>query len=319
MDPVVMAAQETRAPELQPADKRLLVVLVPAFNEAESIEKVIQSLRDATAGLIGLQVRIYVVDDGSTDDTGARARAAGADRVLRHQVNQGLGAAVRTGLAAARDDRADILLKFDADLQHDPADIPKMLQPILDDQAEVVYGNRFKGMEYRMPFVRRAGNFAFTRLMRWLTGWPLRDSQPGILAVSRPYLERFYLPGDYNYTQQILLDAFHKGLRFAHVPVTFRQRVAGRSFVSLKYPFKVIPQLIMVLVGVRPLRVFGPIGLAFLLLGFGVAGVEMVQWARGLAPEPVGHVNLAMGSILFGLQTLFFGLIADLIVKQNRR
>ncbi len=194
-----------------------------------------------------------------------------------------------------------------------------MVAPILEDQAEIVYGNRFKGMQYRMPFVRRAGNFVFTRLMAWMTGWPLRDSQPGIFAVSRAYLERFYLPGDYNYTQQILLDAYHKGLRFAHVPVRFNKRTTGKSFISFRYPFKVLPQLLMVLVGVRPLKVFGPIGLLFFLLGTGIAGVEITRWLLGYTTKPVEHVNIAMGATLFGMQTLFSGLIADLIVKQNRR
>jgi len=316
-----MAAQEAMSSQIEPAARRRLILIVPAYDEGATIEKTIDTLRAGTAELArtGFEVRIYVVDDGSGDDTGARARAAGADRVLRHRVNRGLGAAVRTGLAAARDDGADIAIKFDADLQHDPADIPALIEPILQDVAEIVYGDRFGRIEYRMPVVRRAGNIVFTRIMSWLTGWPLRDSQPGILAVSRAYLSNFYLPGDYNYTQQILLDAYHKGLRFAHVPVTFRKRAAGKSFVSLKYPFKVLPQLIMVLVGVRPLRVFGPIGLIFFLLGTGITGVELAQWMFGHAPKPVVHVNIALGSILFGIQTLFFGLIADLIVKQNRR
>ncbi len=313
-----MVAQEIQPVDIEPAKRQRLVIVVPALNEGESIAQTVSTLIEGTASL-ELEVRIYVVDDGSSDDTGAKAKAAGAHRILRHKVNRGLGAAVRTGLAAARDDDADIALKFDADLQHEVADIAKMVAPILEDQAEVVYGNRFKGMQYRMPFVRRAGNFVFTRLMAWMTGWPLRDSQPGIFAVSRAYLERFYLPGDYNYTQQILLDAYHKGLRFAHVPVRFNKRTTGKSFISFRYPFKVLPQLLMVLVGVRPLKVFGPIGLLFFLLGTGIAGVEITRWLLGYTTKPVEHVNIAMGATLFGMQTLFSGLIADLIVKQNRR
>jgi hypothetical protein len=75
----------------------------------------------------------------------------------------------------------------------------------------------------------------------------------------------------------------------------------------------------MVLVGVRPLKVFAPIGILFFLLGLGITGVEITQWLFGSAGKPVVHVNVALGSILFGIQTTFFGLIADLIVKQNRR
>ncbi|MBT8494382.1 MAG: glycosyltransferase family 2 protein [Deltaproteobacteria bacterium] len=295
-----------------------VVVVVPAYNEAQKIGEAVAALRAQAEAMTDVQLLVYVINDGSSDETGALATEAGADRVLHHKVNRGLGAAVRTGLSAARDDGADIAVKFDADLQHDPADIPKMLQPINDDEADVVYGNRFDRIEYKMPLVRRTGNLVFTRLMAWLTGWRVQDSQPGILAVSRAYLSNFYLPGDYNYTQQILLDAYHKGMRFAHVSVAFRKRVSGKSFVSFRYPFKVLPQIVMVLVGVRPLRVFAPIGLLFFLFGVVLGCVELSSYLFGDAAKPVQHVNLVMGTSLFGLQTLFFGLIADLIVKQRR-
>jgi glycosyltransferase involved in cell wall biosynthesis len=298
-----------------------LIIVVPAYNEAAKIVETVSSLELARRQLEarGLEVRIYVVNDGSTDNTADLARKAGADRVVNHKVNRGLGAAVRSGLIAARDDGADIAIKFDADLQHDPADVIAMIAPIVDDEADVVYGNRFERIEYRMPFVRRAGNFVFTRLMAWLTGWRLKDSQPGIVAVSRSYLANFYLPGDYNYTQQMLLDAYHKGLRFAHVPVAFRARVSGQSFISLKYPFKVLPQIFRVLVGVRPLRVFGPMALLCLVAAAVVSTIDITSWIRGTTFKPIEHVNLVLGLSLFGLQTLFFGIIADLIVNQNRR
>jgi glycosyltransferase involved in cell wall biosynthesis len=308
-------------PREETSPGRRIIVVVPAYNESTTIAQTIASLREGTSDLAaeGFAVRIYVVDDGSKDATGDAARDAGADRVLTHKVNRGLGAAIRTGLSAARDDGAWVAIKFDADLQHDPTDIRQLIAPIVDDEAEVVYGNRFDRIEYRMPFVRRTGNIVFTRLMKWLTGWPVKDSQPGIFAVSHAYLANFYLPGDYNYTQQILLDAYHKGMRFAHVSVAFRKREAGKSFVSFRYPFKVLPQILMVLVGVKPLRVFAPVGLLFLFLGAGLAGYEIVQYLAGNASKPVQHTNLVQGLSFFGLQTLFFGLIADLIVKQNRR
>ena len=152
---------------------------------------------------------------------------------------------------------SDIAVKFDADLQHNPNDIPAMIEPILNDRADIVYGNRFHKISYKMPFVRKIGNKIFTGLMRWLTGWPLHDSQPGILAVNLSYLEVFNLPGDYNYTQQILLDAYLKGLRFEHVSVQFQKRETGKSFISMKYPFKVFPQILMVIIGIKPFKNIG--------------------------------------------------------------
>jgi glycosyltransferase involved in cell wall biosynthesis len=308
-------------PVSEPVPLRRLIIIVPAYNEAGRIAETLTALARARSLLEAksLAVSIYVVNDGSTDATAELARAAGADRVVNHKVNRGLGAAVRSGLIAARDAGADIAIKFDADLQHDPEDLPAMIAPIVDDEADVVYGNRFERIEYRMPLVRRMGNFAFTRLMAWLTGWRLKDSQPGIFAVGRSYLGSFYLPGDYNYTQQLLLDAYHKGLRFQHVSVAFRPRTSGRSFVSLKYPFKVLPQILRVLVGVKPLRVFGPLALLFLATSAVVSVIDVVDWLRGDTVKPIEHVNLVLGMSLFGVQTLFFGIIADLIVNQNRR
>jgi glycosyltransferase involved in cell wall biosynthesis len=302
-----------------PADPPLLVIIVPAYNEAETIAQTIESLRAFASRVSNVRIRIFVVNDGSIDETAKRATAAGVDRLVTHKVNRGLGAAVRSGLHAARVAGADIAVKFDADGQHEATDIAALIEPVLRDEADIVYGDRFGRIEYKMPFVRRLGNTVFTGLMAWLTKWPLRDSQPGIFAVQRTYLERFYIPGDYNYTQQILLDAYHLGLRFDHVPVAFRPRTKGTSFVSLKYPFKVIPQLVMVLVGIRPMRIFGPIGALFLIIAVALFGVEFVEWLQGHAPKPVVHVNALLGCLTLGLHTLFFGLIADLIVRFHRR
>jgi len=299
---------------------RRLAVVVPAHDEVDQIGDVITALRALERELAkcDVEMRIYVVDDGSQDGTRQAAARAGADRVLRHRTNRGLGAAVRTGLVAARGDGADLAVKFDADLQHDPQDVLALIRPILDDEAEVVYGDRTDGIRYRMPWIRRSGNACFTALMRWLTGWPLRDSQPGILALSRVYLDQLFLPGDYNYTQQILLDAFHKGMRFEHVPVSFRSRTTGESFVTLRYPFKVLGQIFLVLVGVKPMKVFAPIGFACLAFAAAVFLWQVGGWLVGDAAKPVRNVNLVLGSGLFGVQTLFFGLLAELIVRRGR-
>jgi glycosyltransferase involved in cell wall biosynthesis len=312
-------------PQIQPLggrdreSRRQLTVVVPAYNEEAQIGATIDALREIEPQLArrGLALKIYVINDGSSDRTAAVAEAHGVDRILRHQVNRGLGAAVRTGLNAARSDHVDVLVKFDADLQHDPVDILALIEPILNDEADIVFGSRFERIEYRMPLVRRVGNRVFTRLMRWLTGWDVRDSQPGIFAISATYLEVFRIPGDYNYTQQILLDAYHKGMRFAQAPVRFRKRETGTSFVSARYPFVVLQQLLMVLVGVKPMKVFAPIGGVFLLLGTVVFSYEIVQYMVGLASKPVGNVNLVLGSVLFGVQTLFFGILAQLIIERR--
>jgi glycosyltransferase involved in cell wall biosynthesis len=298
-----------------------LIVVVPAYNEQETIQQTVTSLKAVTDDVkkAGFELLVYVINDGSTDKTASLAQAAGADRIIRHKVNLGLGAAVRSGLAAAKKDNADIAVKFDADLQHDPNDIVPLIEPIVNDEADIVYGNRFNRIEYNMPIVRKTGNKIFTKLMSMLTGWPLKDSQPGIFAVNHDYLVVFNVPGDYNYTQQILLDAYHQGMRFAHVPVAFRKRTAGASFVSIKYPLKVLPQLILVIISIKPMRFFLPVGLLFLLIAASVFGVEFILWLFGKTPEPVVHANAVLGCAFLGLQTFFFGLLAELIITMKKK
>ena len=296
-----------------------LLVIIPAFNEAQSIGRVVAGARRCAGHLsaAGLRLRICVIDDGSSDGTAAAARQAGADHVLAHRRNLGCGAAVRTGLLHGRDGGFGIAVKLDADGQHDPADIPDLIRPIVEDRADVVYGNRFPRMTYRMPFVRRAGNTLFRALMRWLTHWDIKDSQPGMFAVNDAYLKVSFIPGDYNYTQQVLLDAYLKGMRFEQVPVAFHRRETGSSFVSLRYPFKTLPQILMLMVLVRPLKVFLPIAAIFLAAAGGVFAVELAMWLAGGAARPVENTNLVLGLAMFGLNTGFFGLLAELVVRSG--
>lgn len=301
--------------------KRKIIVIIPAYNEEDNIHDAVVNIRAIENRLVSRNSNlfVYVVNDGSTDNTKGKAIKSGANRVINHNSNQGLGAAVRTGLTMALDDGADIVVKIDADLQHDPTDIIALIAPIVEDEADIVYGNRFEKIGYKMPLIRKIGNMVFTGLMRWLTHWPIKDSQPGIFAVNRNYLIKCNIPGNYNYTQQILLDAYHNGMRFTHVPVNFKMRTTGQSFVSLKYPFKVLPQIIMVLVGIKPMRVFAPIGFIFLFIGFVTFSFELLSWFVGKSHKPVIHVNAVMGLGFFGLQTLFFGILAELIVRSIKK
>jgi glycosyltransferase involved in cell wall biosynthesis len=301
--------------------QKKLHIIIPAYNEQNSIVKTIENLKEIKPELnkLGYGPYIFVVDDGSTDQTAELARDSGADKIIKHKTNIGLGAAVRSGFLAARKSGADIAIKFDADLQHSPLDIISLIQPIINDEAEIVYGNRFDKIDYKMPMIRKIGNSAFTFLMRKLTHWPLKDSQPGILAVSRDYLKVFSLPGDYNYTQQILLDAYHQGMRFAHKSVSFSARKTGESFISFMYPFKVLPQLLMVIVGIKPMKIFFPMGLLFLFFATTIFSIEFTMWLLDKTHKPVLHVNFVMGLSFFGLQTIFFGLLEELIVRTNKK
>lgn len=297
-----------------------LVIIIPVFNEEKTIIETLKklSLLSPELNSIGYKLCIHVINDGSTDATGKLLQEYKNILIINHKKNKGLGATIRNGLLSAHKVNADIVVKYDADLQHEPQDILNLIKPIYNDESDVVYGNRFERINYRMPLLRKIGNKVFTSLMKWMTGWPLRDSQPGIFAANDEFLKNFYLPGDYNYTQQILLDAYHRNLRFSHVPVSFNKRNEGESFVSLSYPFKVMPQIIQVIIGVKPLKIFGPIGSFFLSLGTIIFLFQLFSYFFGYAEKPVQNVNLVLGSLLFGIQILCFGFLADLVVKMNK-
>lgn len=293
--------------------RKNVAVLIPAVNEEGTVGKVIHRIKEIYSDTEDYTIEVIVVNDGSTDNTVREVESEGVNKIVHHAFKRGLGAATRSGMNAALEMGADIAVKIDADFQHLPEDIDKVVRPILDGRADVVFGSRFLGgLKYRMPWGRKVGNTFFTFLTNRLTGLRITDAQTGLMAFSSKYLRIFNLNGDYNETQQLIIDSWGKHMRLLEVSVTFQQRTTGRSFISLKYPFKVLPTLLRLLVQVAPLKVFVPVGVIFVLLGI-AAGIAVLL---DFAPRFVGDVTVAILT-MGGLQTVMFGLLADAIVKRK--
>jgi len=161
-----------------------LVVLIPAFNEEDNIEKVIASIPRKIKEID--KVEILVIDDGSTDRTYDFAIKAGSDKVVSHTKNLGVGAAFMTGIRNAIMMNADIVVSFDADSQFNANQIPELLIPLLNRQADVVIGSRFlNGDPKNIPKIKLVGNKIFSRLMSWVTGQKFSDTQTGFRAYTR--------------------------------------------------------------------------------------------------------------------------------------
>ena len=294
-------------------NKPYVVIFIPAFNEQGTIGKVINRIGELYSNSKDYRIEIIVVDDGSVDGTEEEAKKAGVKRVVGHPYNLGLGAATRSGMGAAFEMGADIAVKIDADFQHDPEDIDKVVRPIIDDRADVVFGSRFLGkIKYKMPVVRRTGNAFFTFLVRKLTGLHITDGQTGLMAFSSRYLRSFNLISDYNETQQLILDSWSKHMRIMEVPVVFHQRTAGRSFISLRYPFKVLPTILRLLVQGAPLKVFVPMGAFLMLLGI----VTIIAIVLDFAPSIVGDATVSI-LLISGLLVIMLGLLADTFAKNR--
>ncbi len=215
-----------------------IVFFMPAHNEEESVGACVQR---TPATVLGHPVQVLVVDDGSTDTTAERARAAGAE-VVSLPENRGLGAAVRVGLATAVDRGAAAVAFCDADGEYPPEELKTLVAPILAGEADYVAGSRFLGRIHHMRPHRRLGNMVLTRALSIVARRRITDGQTGYRAFSPRAAADAEIIHDYNYAQVLTLDLLAKGYRYAEVPISYRFRTTGRSFVRLgRYLRNVVP------------------------------------------------------------------------------
>lgn len=188
-----------------------LVVIIPAYNEEKNIGNVLAGVRKYTDNII-------VVDDGSQDRTGKIAESYGAE-VFHHFINRGLGGALGTGIAAALNRGADIIVTLDADGQHDPNEILKLIEPIKQDKTDVVIGSRFLEKQ-EMPFFRRIGNYFFNLFTLFLFGVKSTDSQSGMRAFNRKVGESLEIfTNGMEVSSEIIKEIKQQNFRMQEVPI----------------------------------------------------------------------------------------------------
>lgn len=219
---------------------KLLAVVVPAKDEEATVGELLD--RISTVEVPGYELMTFVVDDGSTDRTAELARNKGA-AVVSHSENRGLGAAVRTGLRIAVEAGAEAVAYLDADLEYYPEDIPRLVEPVLAYRADYVLGSRFQGGVEGMKLHRKLGNYVFTALLVLLAWRFMTDGQTGMRAFSREAARRAEIIYDYNYAQVLTLDLLRKGFRMEEVPIRYRVREHGESFIRWSYPARVLPAI----------------------------------------------------------------------------
>jgi glycosyltransferase involved in cell wall biosynthesis len=202
-----------------------VVVVIPALNEEACIADVLDGI---PAEACGLGVDTIVVDDGSTDGTGDVARAHGA-HVMRLERNCGQGAAFRVGYRLGRECGGQYLVTLDADGQWDPADIPAVLQPVVDDEADFVLGSRVLGQAETDDAVRSAGVRVFATLVRLLTGVRVTDTSSGLRAMRAEVTATVRQEQVQYQSSELLLGAIFNGYRIAERPIVMHKRAAGES------------------------------------------------------------------------------------------
>ena len=280
----------------------MLSVVIPALNEERGIADIAARVlliqpRLAEAGVGDLE--LIVVDDGSTDRTAAMARGIAGVTVISHPVNQGYGAAIKTGFRHAR---GDILAFIDADGTYPPECFPELCAVLLGAGADVVVGSRMGHGDTGMPAVRRLGNTFFAGLVSLIGPESISDSASGQRVLWREALEKLYpLPDGLNFTPVMTTRTMHENLRMVEVPIPYQERV-GRSKLSVVHDGRrFLTTILWTSMGYNPSRVLGIAGLAFLGLGF-VMGLGLVLMrAAGIQTLGPWGVMGAFGTLVLGV------------------
>jgi hypothetical protein len=200
-------------------------VLIPAYNESASIGNVLDRIPEKVCGI---ETAVLVVDDGSRDGTGEVAARHGAV-VARHVINRGGGAALRTGYRLLADSRAAIVVTLDADGQHLPSEMERLVEPIVSGEVAVTHGSRVLGEAEPNHYARELGIVFFNRLVSLITRTRVSDCSNGYRAVRSDVLPQLVLRQEQFHTSEFLIEAIKRGIPAKEVPVTVAHRIHGHS------------------------------------------------------------------------------------------
>lgn len=298
-----------------------LIINIPAYNEAEKIGETIRRIPRSFESID--EVTIHVVDDGSNDHTDRVARDAGADRVIVHTRNKGLGRAFRTSVEAALEAGADIMVNIDADGQFDPNDINTLIKPVLSGEADIVSADRFgEHAAHNIPLIKDRLNRLAARLISGFLKTPIQDLTCGFRAYSRESLLRLNLLENFTYTQEVIIDAIGKGLKIIWIPVTvtyFAERKSKMTKSIVNYIRQSSRIIVKAVRDVRPMKFFGIPGFTLMGIALLLFCVFLGFYVQDFKISPYRNY-LFFSAIFFivGLQFVVFALLADM-VKSNRR
>jgi Glycosyl transferase family 2 len=220
-----LAWEEFRSAGLPQRFRGKVAVLVPAYNEADSVGHVLDRI---PGEVCGRETEVLVVDDGSRDRTGDVASEHGA-AVARHVINRGGGAALRTGYRLLADSGAEIVVTLDADGQHLPSEMERLVEPVLSGKVDVAHGSRVLGQAERGHVSRELGIVFFNRLVSLITRTHVTDCSNGYRAVRASVLPQLVLRQEQFHTSEFLIEAIKRGIPAEEVPVTVVKRLHGHS------------------------------------------------------------------------------------------
>lgn len=294
-----------------------VIIQIPCHNEAETLPAVLHEIPRSIPGVDSIET--LVIDDGSTDATMQIARECGADHIVRHTRNRGLAAAFQDGIDACLKLGADIIVNTDGDNQYPQADIPRLIEPILRGEADMVIGDRQTHMLKHFSPQKKLLQAAGSWVMRQASATEVPDAPSGFRAMSRDAALRLFVTSKYSYTLETLIQAGMKRLSIAYIPIEARPTRPSRLFKSnWGYVRRSAATIVRIYSMYEPLKVFFTIGSLVFLMGLLLGIRYMYYYFTGFGMGHVQSLILAAVLLLVGFQIFVIGLVADLI-SINRR
>lgn len=292
--------------------KSKIIITIPAYNEENSLPGVLEEIKKVMKET-EYSYEFLIVDDGSRDRTADLAQEQGASVVC--EKHRGLAETFKTEMNECLQRKADIIVHTDADGQYHPQHIPELIKKV-EEGYDLVLGSRFRGRIENMPLLKRLGNIAFSRVLSSLTRVRLTDTTTGFRAFTAAVARDINYINSFTYTQEQIIKAAKQGFKITEIPILARKTRESRLFRNpFQYAWRAWINILRIYRDYEPLQFFGRIGMTGLAGGAAI-GLYFVflHFTTGIKGHP-GLLFLMMILLVFGLQTVLFGFLADMMKR----
>lgn len=298
--------------------KLTLSVVIPALNEEDGIANImgrVLAVRPALQEVGVAALELIVVDDGSRDQTPQIVASTPDVRLVRHKVNRGYGAALKTGFSAAN---GELLAFLDADGTYPPEYFPQLCQAAIDG-ADVVVGSRRSGASSEMPAVRRLGNMIWSNLLTVIAGQRVMDPASGMRVFRHAALKQLYpLPDGLNFTPVMSTRSAHEGMQVVEIPIPYKERLGRSKLNVVKDGLRFLRTILWTALNYNPVRILGGIGLALVafafFIGFIIVGMRL-SGITSLGPLGVAATFTAVVASIIGVNLFALGVTFNYLVS----